>query len=226
MILRYSPLLMMLLASACHGDGQPPAAPAAEPDTIAQQAGPEPGPSADQGTSTADAAARDSDEPAAVRIINGGFETGDSAPWSFGMHSDPTAFTLHMDSEQPFEGNFSARIDSTGREPWGGLRQHLADPSLTSGGRWRLSFAARGQGTSEPLSVFTRSRGQATRTVPEQRLDVPNGDWDWRQLSWEFDVPEGARRLEVAITHYGTGSLWLDAISLERLGDLVKPDGE
>ena len=223
MTLRYSPLLLILLAAACHGDGQPPADPANPEETTVTADSTQ---ATDDGPAPVDA---DTDEPAdepPVQISNGGFETGDSAPWSFGMHSDPTAFTLHMDTEQPFEGNFSARIDSTGREPWGGLRQHLADPSLTEGGRWRLSFAARGQGSSEPLSVFTRTRGSSTRTVPEQRMDVPEGDWDWRELSFDFEVPQGARRLEVAITHYGTGSLWLDAISMERLGDLVNPDGE
>ncbi|MCK9490321.1 MAG: carbohydrate binding domain-containing protein [Xanthomonadales bacterium] len=234
MTLRYSPLLLILLASACHGDGQPPADVVEAPDTATLETGPDTSPNTGQppagneaATPAAEAGAdADGDEPAAVQIINGDFETGDSAPWSFSMHSDPTSFTLHMDSERPFEGNFSARIDSTGREPWGGIRQHLADPALATGGHWRLSLAARGQGTSEALSVFSRTRGQSTRTVPEERLDVPTGDYDWRELSWEFQVPEGARRLELAITHYGTGSLWLDAIALERLGDLVKPDGE
>lgn len=231
MNLRLSPLLLALLASACHGDGQPPQAPAVNDSAAPAPAAPEPAPAPQEAANAQPGSSNEHDDQAAAEaatplLANGSFETGDSKPWVLSMHSDPTSFSLHVDSDHAFDGDFSARIDSTGKEPWGSIRQYLADPVLADGGRWRLAFAARGQGTSEPLSVFVRSRGSGTRTVPEERLEVPLGDWDWQPLEWEFDLPDGTRRLELAITHYGTGSLWLDAITLERLEDRVKPDGK
>ena len=81
--------------------------------------------------------------------------------------------------------------------------------SLTAGGG--LTVVVRGQkpGTHNPKAVLY------TASMPNEPR---HGKVDWRRLSHEFTIPEGARFLELGFLHQAHGEMWMKNPEVVELG--------
>jgi tetratricopeptide (TPR) repeat protein len=161
-------------------------------------------------------------------FVDGGFEAGARADeegfgWHFARETQGIRFSLDADS--PREGSRSLKVEYTG----------ASDPStpavsqlvtVEQGARYRLTFAARTRElvTGGPPFVQVSSASKTGEVLATLAPLTPALN-DWREFATEFQVPQGASAIRVALKRQpcatspcpAFGILWLDAFELKRL---------
>ena len=79
---------------------------------------------------------------------------------------------------------------------------------LTPGRPYRVTFWTRGQGVPEGARLF----------AGDERVPLPDGDWDWQKTTLTATVPAGEGRLPVGVAFDagdGPATLWIEDVSVD-----------
>jgi len=157
--------------------------------------------------------------PAAIALVNAGFEapadaSGRFGGWETSGHAQGDAYRFDRDDSVHHGGGASVRIRRNSTEPWGMLHQQLAPAGLA--GR-RLEFAAwlrtdKVSGDGAILVIRTLANGAVDRHVFQEPALV--GTHDWKRYSVSLDIPKSTSIVELGVMLQGDGTLWVDDASL------------
>ncbi len=160
-------------------------------------------------------------------LTNGSFEQsagGRPVGWLFPGHLAAAGYTLDLDSVESFDGQQSARLDSTGVDDdrsFGMLNQGL-DASLFRGKRVRFRAAVRtaerGEGGRAQLWLradSSKDGAEPTTSAFDNMGDRPIVADDWQHYEIVADIDEYAVRLTVGVLAIGSLKLWIDDASFE-----------
>ena len=137
-----------------------------------------------------------------------GFNDEGKRVWSSAQHSSTPSFVSGFE-------NGVLTIEQKGTEPWFMVRQQVRFPDM-QGSTLRFSAETKGDISVEPklhgfehkagLHYSFRGVGRGSPTFTADQ--TPNtGQWDWQEMSVEFEVPESATSLRVGFLHQGGGTL-------------------
>jgi hypothetical protein len=172
-------------------------------------------------------------------LRNGSFEeSAEGAPvgWLFPGHLVAAGYTLELDTDDPLDGEQSARLDSTGVDDgrsFGMLNQSL-DALLYRGKRVRFRAAVRtserGEGGRAQLwlrSDSSQDGGESKITAFDNMGDRPITSDEWQHYEIVADIDEHAVRLTVGVLAIASLKLWIDDASFEVLDvDAMDEEGE
>jgi hypothetical protein len=162
-------------------------------------------------------------------LKNGRLEAWSSADQPVDWILPPTlrteGYQLERDSEQAFEGDWSARLDSTSVETdgntFGNLMQSL-DAEPLRGKRIRFRAGVRtdeldGSGRAQlwlRVDRATTAGGTAVGAF-DNMDDRPIRDGEWKHYEIVAQIDDDAQRIYVGLLLLGKGKAWLDDVSLE-----------
>jgi serine/threonine protein kinase/Flp pilus assembly protein TadD len=161
-------------------------------------------------------------------LLNGDFELGLARYWG-NATSDGYVWQNHggcdsrarISHEKPHEGSAALHITRTSVSAPGvtGTTSQTLPVEVT--GKCRLTLWAKADNLSANALQIVFNNHDA-----EPLVSLPQGDFDWRQFSGEFDIKSDAGRrvrgllpCTVQIISMGPGTVWLDDIAIERIGD-------
>lgn len=151
--------------------------------------------------------------PASDGIVkNSGFEDGSKAPWSTNVHANPEAYHFDLVNDVVASGSHAIRIHGDGSEPWGGLMQYLPKPGL-AGKRVVLSASVKADNVPEGVQMLAVFRGTTASPFEHNFTDL-GASFDWRRIEQEFEVPANTTDIEIGLMQLGSGTLWVDDITL------------
>ena len=145
-------------------------------------------------------------------VANPGFENGTKDPWTTNVHADPYAYQFDLVTDVVATGNYAVRIMSEGTEPWGGLMQYLDNAGL-NGRTVVLSASVKAENVADGVQLLAVFRGTTAMPFEHTFADL-GASFDWQRLEREFQVPDGTKAIEIGIMQMGTGTLWVDDITL------------
>jgi hypothetical protein len=167
---------------------------------------------------------------APVPLANPGFES--SAPGRLGapdgwwgiQHAGVPSYTFTLDADAPRAGGRSLRIDNIGPEPFGTLYQVLPATALRGKtlrfSAWLRTRDAKGNVYGSGAGLKLQSmRGGYIVDHAQMRMDSVAGTTDWARYEVHLKVAGTADQVEVGVTLFGPGTVWLDDVAL----DVVEP---
>ena len=113
-------------------------------------------------------------------------------------------------------GTYSARIACVGKPGRIGISTPKI-PVMPGATEYKLTYWACGEGAN---MLFVNFESGARGTV---RLKIPPG---WKQYELVGKVDAGAKTFSLYLYHVGTGTIWLDDLSLVPVGGEEKKEGE
>jgi serine/threonine protein kinase/Tfp pilus assembly protein PilF len=167
----------------------------------------------------------------ALPLLNGDFELGlacywgntDSEGYVWQNHGgcDSRASISHKD---PHDGDASLHIVRTSPSAPGTYAATSQTLPIEVTGKYRLTAWAKADDLSANALQIVINNHDATPLV-----SLPQGDYDWREFSGEFDIKADAGRrvsgllpCTIQIISTGPGKAWLNDITIERIGDVAK----
>lgn len=146
-------------------------------------------------------------------------QTGGGVPW-FGYGPVDTAYALAIDTSVAFSGRRSLLLVSlpgAGRATWIASQQ-IVDAQAYRNKRIRIRAFLRTQSAGSGALWFAVEGfvGSKPATLVSDSLIAPlHGTTSWRPAAAVFDVDPRATCVRFGSTLYGTGAVWLDALSIE-----------
>lgn len=136
------------------------------------------------------------------------------------------AYEVGVDKAVHHNGTHSAYIKSVGKKPphdFGNLMQAFV-PNNYLDQRIKLTAWVKTQLTSGTAQLWMRVDGEwkSDTTKPgtfDNMDDRPiKGDTDWKEYSIVVEVPPTANHVTFGLMNIGTGTIWLDDVSITRVG--------
>ena len=158
-------------------------------------------------------AAEPSDSANVVR--NPGFETkGAIAPWQWTIAGGADA-TGELDATLSHSGAQSFRItNASPRKPHVCAYVHLP-VGLNAAAKYRISAWLKGKGVR---GGYIGSAGGVPQRGWKLRQSLPTGDFDWREVTFEFTTYANEESMTLAIVVGApAGGLWIDDVSLTEI---------
>lgn len=149
-------------------------------------------------------------------IINGNFEANTTAPWNMGLYHNQASASISLDTNNPYNGTTSARVDVTN------------GPGI----HWNIQFEQSGfstvSGQSYILEFAARSNTNTIDTIPVHIVrDVsPFTNSLWRNIfltnQWQtFSIPftpdntnDGQVKVAALLGTYASRTYWFDDFSI------------
>jgi hypothetical protein len=176
--------------------------------------------------------------PLSRTLLNGGMEqaSGDGGPTEWRLNAKGGG-VVHMESNGPFVGGASARIDSTGVEgPEEGLFTNLMqsiDATDWQGKKVRFRAAVRTADLTEAARVQLwfrvdrkpKTEGERNMGAFDNMQDRPINSAEWKHYEIVLPVDEDAQKLNVGVFIIGKGRAWFDDATLEVVDDATPSSG-
>jgi hypothetical protein len=158
--------------------------------------------------------------PRSTRLFNGGFErelTGAVLDWHFDGFD---GVKVRRDSQTPFEGKYSLRIDFTGND--NPDFHHVTETAFVRPGRYHFEAHVRTSAITGSEGVRFRIQGVNPKMPLLAETMAVSGTADWSRLESDFEVPPGTAMVEVEVTRRRslridnqlTGTAWIDSVTL------------
>ncbi|MGB9109543.1 MAG: transcriptional regulator [Telluria sp.] len=138
---------------------------------------------------------------------------------------DAKKFTAGVDQSDGFKGaKFLTNADG-GEYAWAALAQGIA-PQNYAGQRLRFRARVRTQDVSNWAGLWMRIDGQSRHGAAfYNSQDRPiKGTTDWQERSVVLDVPQDATAITFGVIGAGKGTVWIDQLALETVGQDVPVD--
>ena len=161
-----------------------------------------------------------------VGMTNPGFETELTSrgfDWCYWKEKEGVSEVMRVNHDT-WEGDYALRIDFRGRENIAFYHVYqiiTADPQA----KYRLTYAWKSQGITTDQGPFIEIYGYDKEGLYKAGPMI-TGTQGWRDVSIEFDMPEGCQAAVVRLRRRPSsrfdskirGSLWLDDFRLEKIG--------
>ena len=146
---------------------------------------------------------------------DGGFEREQSlgTSWQPFQHAGDKAYEFVLDAAEKKEGKTSLRVSRIRPQVFCGVRQVIEQPAK---GSYRLSAWLRSRGTEIGGWSLTAHVVTSSGLGLDFTSKALVGDVEWEERSVSFDVPAGAKVIEVIASLVGGGTGWIDNVSLRR----------
>ncbi len=151
-------------------------------------------------------------------LTNGGVELGDGdAPAGWTHDVGDAAHVASWTTDEARSGRHSLKLQvAEGAEhTWISTRQ--GGIRLSSGGRYRMTAWVKARDVVGYAGWYIHIGNAANTMMDAPMLSAGDGTFDWKPVSIEFTVPQGADRADLGTVLRGTGVAWFDDVSLERL---------
>jgi hypothetical protein len=163
-------------------------------------------------------------------LTNPGFETELTCrgfDWSYWKEKDGL-FEIKRINHDTWEGDYALRVNFSGRENIAFYHFYqiiTADPQA----KYHLTYAWKSQGITTDQGPFIEIYGYDKEGLYKAGPMI-TGTQEWRDVSIEFDMPEGCQAAVVRLCRRPSnrfdskirGSLWLDDFRLEKIGKDTK----
>jgi hypothetical protein len=156
-----------------------------------------------------------------VKLENPGFNgwmISDTCPdkWLCSQHAGEPSFIFVQDTNERIEGSSSLRIERTGSQPWGSLKQ-VVDKEPLLGRRVKLSAMVKLKEVTElGAGLIIITNASLPNQAPMYSKYVP-GTSDWHRLELEGEIPGFVSHMAIHIALEGGGTMWVDDVRLEIL---------
>ena len=149
-------------------------------------------------------------------LANLDFEHGVNAPAAWSSFDVDAGHRMVWQKGEARSGSRCARCEvDKGAEPtW--VKYTQGGMPVCPGRRYRFSGWTKAQDVEGSAGWYIHVNGVRPQMV--NRSDTASGTFEWRQMSVEFDIPEGARVLACGTILRGTGTAWYDDARLELIG--------
>jgi hypothetical protein len=149
-----------------------------------------------------------------LAFAQGGWIKAGSHPADYDMGNDPTT---------AFTGTSSGYIKSSKPEPQGfGTYMQMIDATDYRGKRVRLSAQVKAQSVADWAGVWMRVDAPSGASAFDNMQDRPiKGAQDWTNHTIVLDVGTNATAIAFGVLLSGKGSVWIDDIELEAVGQDV-----
>ena len=156
--------------------------------------------------------------------LNLDFEKGKNtqslAPFAWFRHGKGYKFTV--DTAVKHSGKYAGKIERYAQGDDGHLLSSF-DYRLVAGKRIKCSAWIKTKNVKNLVSFWFRGHmdkaGSAYKPVEEQ---IIKGTMDWKEYSFEKDIPKEVFMVDYGVSLYGGGTVWCDDIKIEIIGD-AKP---
>lgn len=121
--------------------------------------------------------------------------------------------------ENPHSGRRCLKtVIQNGEKPsWFAYRQ--SGIPIVGGGKYRFSGWVRGQNVKGQAGWFVHVGNEKKGNLLNRVMKGGDGDFDWKEIVFEFTAPEDSDRAMVGTVLHGTGTAWFDDVRFERLDD-------
>jgi hypothetical protein len=156
-----------------------------------------------------------------VAIENPGFEDGTSK-WFLIQHAGEAAYRFTVDSEKPFAGKGSAKLEQYAPQAFGLFKQRInARPYV--GKRLKLTAKMRAKDVKESGGVlYVRIDGPGDAILSyDFTSGRTNGTHDWKPFVTVVEIPAGAVEFEFGMMLDNFGTLWGDDFAIEVTTDAI-----
>ena len=151
--------------------------------------------------------------------INGGFETaerGYPVNWAFFPNPETeAAVEVALDTARVVAGERSLRIAVRPGDCVPGFRSRRMP--VEAGGSYRLSGWVRTEGCAVEVNRITQDASGKTNLRRDVIAVVSASSGEWQQVGETLDVAEGEAGLVLIFLIRGAGTVWCDAVRLERV---------
>lgn len=150
---------------------------------------------------------------AAQTNSNGWFKAG----------NNPVDYDMGIDRNAAFTGGTSGYIRGNKLNPQGfGTYMQMFDPGEYRGKRLRLSAYVKSENVADWAGVWMRVDRDKQSTAFDNMSNRPiKGTQEWTQCSIVLDVDSKATAIAFGILLSGKGSVWIDDLSFEVVGEEV-----
>jgi len=151
-------------------------------------------------------------------FVNGGFESGDTAPHGWETWGNDDTHQVSWVTENPRSGNYCTRtVVKPGAEAtW--IKWMQRDVPLTPGVKYRVCAWVKSAGVKGNLGWFIHVNGVRSQMI-NRSLRIDGAPGAWQRVGTEFVCPEGADNLTIGTLLHGTGVAYFDDASVEPMAE-------
>jgi hypothetical protein len=149
-----------------------------------------------------------------------------SAGW-FKAGDHPQDYDMGIDRRAAFTGTSSGYIKNSKPDPQGfGTYMQMFNAADYRGTRIRLSAYMKAENVENWAGMWMRVDGDRKATAFDNMQDRPiKGTQEWTQYSVVLDVDSKATAIAFGILLAGKGTVWIDDVTFEIVGDGVPTTG-
>jgi hypothetical protein len=146
------------------------------------------------------------------------------APWQL-AGNDPQKFSAGVDQSDGFKGAKFLSNKSEEDKAWASLTQAISAQNYV-GQRVRFRARIRTRDVGNWAGLWMRVDGVDRPNLAfYNSQDKPiKGSTEWQERSVVLDVPQDARRILFGVIDSGKGTVWIDQLALETVGQDVPVD--
>ena len=150
------------------------------------------------------------------KLANLGFEHGGDAPAAWNTFGVDAGHRIVWQTGDTRSGERCARceVDEDAEPSW--VKYVQGGMPVCAGQKYRFSGWTKAREVRGSAGWYIHVDGVRPQMV--NRSDTASGTFDWRQMTVEFDIPDGARVLSCGTILRGTGTAWYDDARLELVG--------
>ena len=161
----------------------------------------------------------------------GGIETVGDLPGWWHAGSNPAGYAVGVDRAVRHRGRASARLKSIGARPRGfGSLMQMSNAEEVRGKRVRMSAWVKTENVASHAGLWMRVDGPSQDAAKPLASDAMQnrglvGTHDWQKYEIVLDIASEAVDIAFGAHLSGGGTIWVDDIQFETLGDRVPAGG-
>jgi hypothetical protein len=138
--------------------------------------------------------------------------------------SNPKAFEVGVDQNQPFGGVASAyvkSVDDSAEKDFGGMMQSTSADQYKNQRVRMTGWIKTEDANNDGAHLWLRVDGQNKEKLlgfDNMNKRAPKGTTDWEEYSIVLDVPDEATSLNYGFFLGGKGQMWVNGVNIERVG--------
>jgi hypothetical protein len=142
-------------------------------------------------------------------------------------------YSGELDHSVAYEGTSSGLLRSNSSTAQSGTLMQMSSASPYRGKKIKLKAFLRSRDVTRRAGLWIRADGADGATVAfrncfsgRARSSFVRNDTDWREAEISLDIPDTAVSLSYGVLMEGSGSVWIDNVSFESVGNYDPADAD